>query len=106
VLADLAERQVRREEREQAQLGSRQGRGAPFVRFRQPVDLRPELLPPSDEDPQAGARFRAITSAYEVLETYCRSLQNFLGETPPYSFAREQVERTFTVKEQREACYP
>jgi hypothetical protein len=58
------------------------------------------------EDSQAGERFRAITSAYEVLETYCRSLQNFLGETPPYSFAREQVERTFTVKEQREACYP
>ncbi len=58
------------------------------------------------EDPQAEERFRAITHAYEVLEIYCGSLQNFLGEAPPYSFAREQVERTFTVKEKREACYP
>jgi len=57
------------------------------------------------QDPLAGERFRAITHAYEVLETYCRSLQNFLGEAPPYSFAQEQVERTFTVKEKREACY-
>lgn len=54
------------------------------------------------EDPQAGERFRAITHAYEVLETYCYSLQNFLGEAPPYSFVREQVEKTFTVKEKRE----
>jgi hypothetical protein len=53
------------------------------------------------EDPQAGERFRAITYAYEVLEIYCGSLQNFCGEVPPYSFAREQVERTFTVRESR-----
>jgi hypothetical protein len=53
------------------------------------------------EDPQAEARFRIVTHAYEVLETYCRSLQNFLGEIPLYSFAREQVERTFVVKEKR-----
>jgi hypothetical protein len=58
------------------------------------------------EDPQAEARFRIVTHAYEVLETYCRSLQNFPGEIPLCSFAREQVERTFTVKEKREACYP
>jgi len=53
------------------------------------------------EDPQAEARFRIVTHAYEVLETYCRSLQNFLGEASPYSFAREQVERTFMVRESR-----
>ena len=53
------------------------------------------------EDPQAEARFRIVTHAYEVLETYCRSLQNFPGEIPLCSFAREQVERTFVVKEKR-----
>jgi hypothetical protein len=55
------------------------------------------------EDPQAGARFRALTHAYEVLETYCHSLQNVLGDAAPYSFAREQVERIFTVKDKKEA---
>lgn len=55
-----------------------------------------------DRHPQAGERFRAITYAYEVLETYCHSLQNFLGDIPPRcSFAREQVERTFIVKEKK-----
>lgn len=53
------------------------------------------------EDMQAGERFRTITHAYEVLETYCSSLQYFLNESPPYSFAREQVEKTFVVREGR-----
>lgn len=57
-------------------------------------DRRPETS-------RAEERFKAVTHAYEILETYCHSLQSFFGETSLYSFAREQVERTFLVKEKR-----
>lgn len=53
------------------------------------------------EDIEAAERFRTITYAYEVLETYCHSLRHFLQASPPYSFAREQVEQAFVVQEGR-----
>lgn len=47
-------------------------------------------------DPQRMHRFQTVTRAYEVLETYCRACPVPEG---PYSFTRNEVEKTFLMKD-------
>jgi hypothetical protein len=48
-------------------------------------------------DPQRAQRFQTVTRAYEVLETYCRSVCSV--PEGPYSFSRNAVEKTFLMKD-------
>lgn len=53
------------------------------------------------EDSHTAERFSAVTHAYEIVQTYCQSLQRTLGDLPFYSFARDTVEKTFIAQERR-----
>lgn len=51
-------------------------------------------------EPSTGERFKQITEAYQLLDTYCRSYGRGLSslENMEYSFAKDDVEKGFIVK--------
>ncbi|MBI4530706.1 MAG: GvpL/GvpF family gas vesicle protein [Candidatus Latescibacteria bacterium] len=51
------------------------------------------------DDPGAEERFREITEAYKIVETYCLScgMAPSAGEDPEYSLVKDEVDRVFIV---------